>query len=81
MRTHINMNLLCGLLIGLVVGMTIGTSMLALAQLWPSPYDETNQQIWQQQQQANQMETLQRLRQQDFQRQIQEFPAHSRPPC
>lgn len=73
---------LLGLVVGLLLGLVLGTGVLALAQLWPSPYDETNKQIWQQQQQANQMETLQRLRQQDFQRQLQESSlAPGRQPC
>ena len=71
-----------GLFGGFLLGLVLGTGVLALAQGW-DPYAETNQQIWQQQQELRQMETLQRLRNQDFQRQLQDLSPSTRPlsPC
>lgn len=79
---HLTHQTVFGLVVGLVLGLVLGTGVLAVAQLWPSPYDETNRQIWQNQQQYNQQEILRSLQNQDFERQMQQNGlAPGRPPC
>ena len=85
MRIPCTPHTLFTLIIGFLFGVVLSTSLGAWAQLWPTPYEDANQQLWQQQQRALQQESLQRLRQQDFQHQMEAFPRlpgpASRPPC
>ena len=76
--------LLVGLITGFLLGAAVGTVVVAKAQGWNDPYAQTNQEIWQNQQAEMQRQTLQRLQNQDFERQMhQQFPQNPlyRSPC